>query len=67
MQINGDTNWYNHGGFPKSGTTIRNVTGLQPYTEYNIRVVAVLNNEGEVPVPSSTYGPIRTKEDSKKL
>ena len=50
---------------PKSGTTVRNITGLNPYTEYNIRVVAILDNNNNERVLSSAFGPTRTEEDGK--
>lgn len=40
--------------------TIKNITGLLPYTQYIVRVIAVLNNGEEV--PSTIYGPSTTEE-----
>ena len=59
----GDNEWVNRINVSKSAVTVQNVTGLKPYTQYNVRVVAILlANDGES-VYSLPYGPARTGED----
>ncbi len=65
VSISGDADeWIPKGGVAKTAATVRNVTDLVPYTQYYVRVLAILINEERV--SSNSYGPVRTGEDGER-